>query len=106
MRSARDGEADFVALYRRHYWDVLLYARRRVDEETARDVAAETFLVALRRPGTIPDRPLPWLYSVARHVLANEIRARSRRERLNRRVEAAAAGGAGPAQPRPSGRVP
>ncbi|QKG22474.1 RNA polymerase sigma factor (ECF family) [Actinomadura verrucosospora] len=66
-----------------HYDDVLRYAARRIDHETARDVAAETFLVAWRRRGDIPpDRPFPWLLNVARNVLANEMRGRRRRTRL------------------------
>ncbi|MGI8696818.1 MAG: RNA polymerase sigma factor, partial [Mycobacteriales bacterium] len=51
----RAGDATaFTSLYERHYDDVLRYARRRVDEQTARDVAAETFLVAWRRPRQVP----------------------------------------------------
>ncbi|RFS87184.1 sigma-70 family RNA polymerase sigma factor [Actinomadura spongiicola] len=66
-----------------HYDDVLAYAARRVDHETARDVAAETFLVAWRRRKDIPaDRPFPWLLHVARNVLANEARGRRWRGRL------------------------
>ena len=44
-RRARN-EKWFVELYESAYGDVLRYARRRVGEDAARDVAAETFLVA------------------------------------------------------------
>lgn len=78
-----DPDDGFVGLWDAHYDDVLGYATRRVDHETARDVAAETFLVAWRRRSDIPvDRPFPWLLRVARNVLANEARSRRRQGRL------------------------
>ena len=87
MRTAHSGTGSrgedwFVALYERTYGDVLRYARRRVDEESARDAAAETFTVAWRRLDAIPDVPLPWLYGVARKVLANEMRRARRQDRI------------------------
>jgi len=78
----------FVELYERAYADVLRYACRRVDEDTARDAAAETFLVAWRRLDVIPAEPLPWLYGVARGVLANESRRTRRQGRTARRIAA------------------
>ncbi|MFC4048979.1 RNA polymerase sigma factor [Actinomadura syzygii] len=73
----------FAELWDAYYDDVLSYAARRVDPETARDVAAETFLIAWRRRARIPaDRPFAWLLHVARNVLANETRGRRRRLRL------------------------
>jgi len=78
----------FVGLYERAYADVLRYARRRVDEDAARDVAAETFLVAWRRLEAIPAEPLPWLYGVAWGVLANEARRARRQQRVAGRVAA------------------
>ncbi|MGK5557574.1 RNA polymerase sigma factor [Actinomadura kijaniata] len=78
-----DPDDGFAELWDAHYEDVLGYAARRVDLDTARDVAAETFLVAWRRRGQIPaDRPFPWLLNVARNVLANETRGQRRRFRL------------------------
>jgi RNA polymerase sigma-70 factor (ECF subfamily) len=74
----RDDEAAFTRLFEAHYDAVLRYGRRRADEQTARDVAAETFLVAWRR-GVPAGDPLPWLYAVARNCLANAARS-SRRE--------------------------
>ncbi len=86
--------AAFTSLYERHYDAVLRYARRRVDEQTARDVAAETFLVAWRRPGQVPDaEPLPWLYGVARNTLGNVLRSRTRAAALGLRVRAASVAG-------------
>jgi len=80
----------FSGLYEEHYEHVLRYALRRTDSEMARDVAAETFTVAWRRMEQLPAEPLPWLYGVARRVLANELRGQHRRERLTSRLELAA----------------
>lgn len=76
----------FETLFGKHYDDVLAYALRRSDRETAQDVVAETFLVAWRRLDVVPADPLPWLYGVARRVLANQRRAASRRDALARRL--------------------
>lgn len=82
-----DPDDGFAELWDAHYDDVLAYAVRRVDHETARDVAAEAFLIAWRRRGDIPaDRPFPWLLNVARNVLSNEARGRRRRGRLSGRL--------------------
>jgi RNA polymerase sigma-70 factor (ECF subfamily) len=78
----------FVELYERTYAGVLRYARRRVDDDAARDVAAETFLVAWRRLDGIPAEPLPWLYGVARGILANESRRSRRHDRTAKRIAA------------------
>jgi RNA polymerase sigma factor (sigma-70 family) len=67
----------FEALYRTHYPAVLRFARRRTDHTTAEDVAAETFAIAWRRLEKVPDQPLPWLYVVAGHELANRRRAQT-----------------------------
>jgi RNA polymerase sigma-70 factor (ECF subfamily) len=61
---------------------VLAYFKRRTDSETAKDCAAETFLVAWRRIDEVPDDALPWLYGVARRVLANQRRSGGRIGRL------------------------
>ena len=76
-----DRQATFTQLYREHYDSVLGYAARRTDPDTARDIAAETFLVAWRRPTAIPQDPRfvrPWLYGVARKVLSNAERSSRR----------------------------
>jgi RNA polymerase sigma-70 factor (ECF subfamily) len=66
-------------MFEQHYGHVLAYARRRCAEPAdADDVVAETFTIAWRRVRDIPDEPLPWLYGVARRVLANQRRGRQR----------------------------
>jgi len=79
----------FESLYREHYGRVLLFAIRRTDPQTARDVAAETFLAAWRRLDTVPRaKALAWLYTVARNTINNELRGRTRRTRLDERLHA------------------
>lgn len=75
----------FSEFYRAQYDAVLRYARRRTDPETARDVVAETFLVAWRRLDAVPPdqgQARAWLYGVARRVLANTERSQRRAERV------------------------
>ena len=84
-----DPAATFRQLYAESYRSLVAYARRRTSNaEEAADVVAETFLVAWQRVEIIPhhDRALPWLYGVARNVIANHRRADSRRERLGERL--------------------
>jgi RNA polymerase sigma-70 factor, ECF subfamily len=79
----------FEALYRSHYPAVLRFACRRTDQQSARDVAAETFLVAWRRLDAIPDdKALPWLYGVARKVLSHERRSETKHSTLHERMQA------------------
>ena len=77
----------FEAMYRTHYDEVLAYARRRAPEDVARDVVAETFLVAWRRLEAVPGQPVPWLIAVARRTLANQRRSARRRSSLEARLE-------------------
>ena len=74
----------FDALFTEHQRPVLAYAMRRTQTlADAEDVAAETFTIAWRKFDAIPTaEPLPWLYAVARRVLANHHRGNGRRERL------------------------
>ncbi len=84
-----DLEERFTALYRAHYGSVLRYACRRTDPDTARDVAAEVFLVVWRRLSALPADPAevqPWLYGVARRTLANSDRSRRRAKHLYARL--------------------
>ena len=78
----------FEALYEANYERVLGYALRRLDRDDAADVVAETFLVAWRRLDDVPagDEARLWLYGTARRVVANQRRARRRRDRLAERA--------------------
>lgn len=72
-----------------HASAVLGYAMRRVDDPAdAADVVAETFMVAWRRIDDVPSgrATKPWLFEVARRVLANGRRGRRRHHRLAQRL--------------------
>jgi RNA polymerase sigma-70 factor (ECF subfamily) len=76
----------FDAYFRGHAARVYAYALRRTDRQAAQDVTSETFLIAWRRRAEMPTEPLPWLYGIARGVLANEMRAANRRGALASRI--------------------
>ena len=87
--SLDERERAFRRIYAAHFDAVLAYALRRVDRpEDAGDVTAETFLVAWRRLAHAPRGPelRPWLYGVARRVLANHRRGEKRRIALGQRL--------------------
>ena len=88
MARAPSSTTRFEDLYRSCYQDLLGYALRRVDRpQDAADVVADTFLVAWRRIDEIPhDRARPWLFRVARNVMANQHRADRRRADLAERL--------------------
>lgn len=98
-------EARFHALFSRHYPAVFGYAARRVGRDEAGDAAAEVFAVAWRRLARVPAEPeaLPWLYGVARRVVANHERSANRRRRLAARAAAQAPGPAPAPGPDPAG---
>ena len=78
----------FEALYRACYEDLLRYALRRSERpETAADVVADTFLVAWQRIDDIPmAHARPWLFGVARNVIANHHRSSRRNVDLAARL--------------------
>lgn len=83
--------ARFEAIYDANHDRILGYALRRADSaEDARDVVAETFLVAWRRLDDVPEgeRARLWLYGTARRVLANQHRGRRRSRRLVTKLQA------------------
>ena len=87
--SLDERERAFRDLYAEHFDAVLGFALRRVDRpEDAGDVTADTFLVAWRRLAHAPHGPdlRPWLYGVARRVLANHRRGERRRTALGDRL--------------------
>ncbi|VTR76130.1 RNA polymerase sigma factor [Cellulomonas hominis] len=82
-------EERFAALFDRTHQPLLAYAVRRVsDPADAADVVAETYLVAWRRLDDVPDGDAarPWLFGVARRVLANLYRGERRRHALAERL--------------------
>jgi RNA polymerase sigma factor (sigma-70 family) len=83
---ADDEVERFEALYRQHFRGVLGYALARLEPERAKDAVAETFLVAWRRLSDVPPDPAAWLFGVARKVIAEQLRADSRRDALADRL--------------------
>src|SRR6266480_3403508 len=70
-------EGWFTGIYTAHFPHILKYGLRRlVDADASDELAQEVFVIAWRRRDEVPDRSLPWLYGVARRLLANEWRAR------------------------------
>lgn len=83
MNSAE--EERFRRLFETESKAILGYALRRTgDPADAADVVSETFTVVWRRFSDIPtgDRTRPYLYGIARGVLANHRRSLRRRDRL------------------------
>ena len=81
----------FEEIYAACHDPVLGYVRRRTGNgHDAADVLAETFLTAWRRLDDVPagDDARPWLYGVARRVLANHHRGERRRNALGDRLRA------------------
>jgi len=67
----------FTGIYEAHHAALVRYGLRRLgDQEAAIDLAQEVFVIAWRRRGEVPESSLPWLYGVARRLLANQWRAR------------------------------
>jgi len=82
-----DDRERFERLYRENFRAVLRFAATRIDPERAKDVAADTFLVAWRRLDDVPAEPRAWLLGVARKVIAGQFRSETRRSALTLRLE-------------------
>ena len=88
----------FRPVYDLTYPRVMAYAMRRAPtRQDALDAVSETFLVVWRRLDDLPEAnaAMPWVYGVARRVLANQYRARDRRSRLQDRLKSTAQPGNG-----------
>jgi len=90
---------DFTRMVEETLPELSRYAlRRAASSADAEEVVAETYAIAWRRRWSIPagDEAVPWLYGVARRVLANQRRGGYRWERLVGRI-----GGHRPVTPLP-----
>jgi RNA polymerase sigma-70 factor (ECF subfamily) len=95
----------FTSLFDRSHAALLAYTVRRVAEPAdAADVVAETFLIAWRRLDQVPggDSERPWLFGVARKVLANTNRSTRRRYAMAERLRAELSVNPAPEPPVPS----
>jgi len=80
----------FINLYHDNYRILLAYARRRVDEQTADEVVADTLLVAWRRRDEVPEGyERAWLFGVARNTILTAVRSARRLNRLRSRIRSA-----------------
>jgi RNA polymerase sigma factor (sigma-70 family) len=75
-------EAEFTAVYRAHYADVLRFVHRRANPMDVDDIVAETFLVAWRRRSDVASDSRPWLFRTARNVMLNAQRGAQRHSAL------------------------
>ncbi|WP_328664890.1 RNA polymerase sigma factor [Streptomyces sp. NBC_00328] len=80
------GHRALEALYTAHADRVLAYLLHRTDRETAQDILSETFVLAWRKSGSVPDDALPWLLASARRLLANRVRSDQRYRALTERL--------------------
>ncbi len=79
----------FDALFREHIAGIASYCRwRSYPASDGEDAVAEVFLIAWRRLDQVPRgrEARPWLYAVARRVIANQARADVRRARLSEKL--------------------
>jgi RNA polymerase sigma factor (sigma-70 family) len=90
VKSAEDESRDdrFRTVYQANYDRILGYVSRRAEPNAVDDIVAETFATAWRRFDDVPDgdEARLWLYGTARRVLANQMRAKRRRDRLLTRL--------------------
>jgi RNA polymerase sigma factor (sigma-70 family) len=80
---------DFGAVYDEHFPDVYRYIAGRLGRDVADDIAADTFVVALRRRHSFdPARGgvRPWLFGIATKLVAQHRRQETRRYRALGRV--------------------
>ena len=74
----KDRAERLTDLWVTHHSAILAYARRRIDDAGAQEVASETFAVAWRRLEDVPRDARPWLFTVARNVLMTHQRTSGR----------------------------
>ena len=82
MGIADERRQRFEQLFDEHVGAVSAYVLRRTNAADVDDAVAETFLVAWRRLDELPANAKPWLFGVARRILANQRRAAGRRTAL------------------------
>jgi RNA polymerase sigma-70 factor (ECF subfamily) len=83
-------EREFRLLYERNYAPITAYVRRRVRrlDGSDADIVAEVFVVAWRRFLDVPEltQERPWLYGVARNLIANYFRTAQRTSAIAHRL--------------------
>jgi RNA polymerase sigma factor (sigma-70 family) len=82
---------EFVGIYERHFTEIHRYIAGRLGRDVADDIAADTFVIALRKQdGFDPRRGTvrAWLYGIATNLVAQQQRAERRRYRALARAGA------------------
>ncbi|RAX49847.1 hypothetical protein DQ353_08485 [Arthrobacter sp. AQ5-05] len=89
-------EERFSNFYRQHYWLVLAFAQRRINNhETARDLASETFRVAWSKFEQAEHLGLAFLYQTCKNLIGNEYRRQLRVAALEVKLQHCPERGAG-----------
>lgn len=86
MSEVADEWSRFEASYRDSYHAVVRYLTRRLAPDLIDDAASEVFAIAWERWSTKRGAALPWLYGIARRVVANTWRSQERADRLAGRL--------------------
>jgi RNA polymerase sigma factor (sigma-70 family) len=87
--SAPLSAGDFAALYDQHFHDIYRYIAGRLGRDVADDIAADTYLVALRKRDSFDAARggvRPWLFGIATNLVAQHRRQEMRRYRALGRV--------------------
>jgi RNA polymerase sigma factor (sigma-70 family) len=82
---------EFAGIYERHFTEIHRYIAGRLGRDVADDIAADTFVIALRkRDGFDPMRGTvrAWLYGIATNLVARQQRSERRRYRALARAGA------------------
>ena len=80
---------EFASMYDQHFSDIYRYIAGRLGRDVADDIAADTFVVALRRWGSFDaarGAVRPWLFGIATKLVAQYRRQETRRYRALGRV--------------------
>ena len=88
MAASPQQDERFRRLYDEHFEAIRAYCLRRLPVADANDAVAEVFLTAWRKVAEVPsgEHQRPWMFAVARNVVAHAYRSTARRSRLERRV--------------------
>jgi RNA polymerase sigma factor (sigma-70 family) len=87
IASSLDQPERFDAIFERHAASIYRYLRRRVGDQLAEELTAETFTKALHARGRFDissPSALPWLYGIAINLIRMHIRSERRRQRVQR----------------------
>ncbi|MFI6515176.1 RNA polymerase sigma factor [Spirillospora sp. NPDC050679] len=87
---SRDEPERFGAIFDAHFAEIHRYVARRLDPQTADDLAAETFAIAFRRRAAydLSRRDArPWLYGIATNLIGRHRRDERRKLRALDRVD-------------------